>query len=58
MKDAPDIASGRLSAETYAVNFDDVRPPLGRSPALVESSHFNSEIQWSTMKRRDTPSPA
>ncbi len=34
---APDIASGRLTSEQYAVNFSDIHPPLGRHEALVEA---------------------
>ena len=34
---APDIASGRLSAEDYARNFSDIHPPLDRHQALVEA---------------------
>ncbi len=34
---APDIASGRLTAEQYAVNFSDIHPPLSRHEALVEA---------------------
>ncbi len=33
----PDIASGRLTAEEYAVNFADLHPPLSRHEALVEA---------------------
>lgn len=34
----PDIAAGRLRADELAVNFDDVKPPLDRKKALIESS--------------------
>jgi len=34
---APDIVSGRLSAEQYAANFSDIHPPLDRHQALVEA---------------------
>ncbi len=34
---APDIASGRLTSEQYAVNFSDIHPPLSRHEALVEA---------------------
>jgi glutamate synthase (NADPH/NADH) small chain len=34
----PDIASGRLRPEEIAANFDDVKPPLDRKKALIESS--------------------
>lgn len=33
----PDISGGRLSQPDYAVNFDDVHPPLDAHEALVES---------------------
>jgi dihydropyrimidine dehydrogenase (NAD+) subunit PreT len=33
----PDIATGRLSPDEYAVNFLDIHPPLDRHQALVES---------------------
>lgn len=33
----PDIAAGRLSAETYQQNFDDMHPVLPRKNALVEA---------------------
>ena len=33
----PDISGKRLSQSDYAVNFDDVHPPLDRHEALVES---------------------
>ncbi len=35
---APDIKAGRLSASTLAANFEDVKPPLDRKRALVESN--------------------
>ncbi len=34
---SPDIRSGRLSAEQIERNFDDLRPPLSRSEALIEA---------------------
>ncbi len=34
---APDIASGRLTAEQYVANFSDLHPPLDRHQALVEA---------------------
>ena len=34
----PDIAAGRLRADELAANFDDVKPPLDRKKALIESS--------------------
>ena len=34
----PDIAAGRLGSEEIAANFDDVKPPLDRKKALIESS--------------------
>ncbi|MCB1498060.1 MAG: NAD(P)-dependent oxidoreductase [Bauldia sp.] len=34
---APDIASGRLTAEQYLANFSDLHPPLDRHQALVEA---------------------
>jgi glutamate synthase (NADPH/NADH) small chain len=34
----PDIAAGRLRADEIAANFDDVKPPLDRKKALIESS--------------------
>jgi len=34
----PDIAAGRLRPEEIAANFDDVKPPLDRKKALIESS--------------------
>jgi dihydropyrimidine dehydrogenase (NAD+) subunit PreT len=34
---APDIASGRLTAEQYAANFADLHPPLDHHQALVEA---------------------
>ncbi|SDB53506.1 NAD(P)-dependent oxidoreductase [Bauldia litoralis] len=33
----PDIAAGRLTAEQYVANFNDLHPPLDRHQALVES---------------------
>ena len=38
MADVPAIASGLLSPEAYAANFDDLYPPLDRRTALVEAS--------------------
>jgi dihydropyrimidine dehydrogenase (NAD+) subunit PreT len=35
---APDIRAGRLTAAEIAANFNDVKPPLDRKRALVESS--------------------
>jgi len=34
----PDIAAGRLRPDELAANFDDVKPPLDRKKALIESS--------------------
>ena len=34
----PDIAAGRLWADELAANFDDIKPPLDRKKALIESS--------------------
>lgn len=34
----PDLASGRLDAETLAEHFDDIHPPLDRRTALIEAS--------------------
>ncbi|MBI3453183.1 MAG: NAD(P)-dependent oxidoreductase, partial [Rhodospirillales bacterium] len=34
----PDIAAGRLTAEQYAENFDDLHPVLNRKTALIEAS--------------------
>jgi glutamate synthase (NADPH/NADH) small chain len=38
MKDSAAIASGRLSPSEYQHNFDEVRPPLDRPQAAVDSS--------------------
>ena len=38
MKDSAAIASGRLSPSEYQDNFDEVRPPLDRQQAAVDSS--------------------
>jgi dihydropyrimidine dehydrogenase (NAD+) subunit PreT len=38
MKDSAAIASGRLSPSEYQHNFDEVRPPLDRQQAAVDSS--------------------
>jgi glutamate synthase (NADPH/NADH) small chain len=38
MKDSAAIASGRLSPSQYQHNFDEVRPPLDRQQAAVDSS--------------------
>lgn len=35
---SPDIAAGRLRPDEIAANFDDVKPPLDRKKALIESS--------------------
>ncbi|HNB28840.1 MAG TPA: NAD(P)-dependent oxidoreductase [Alphaproteobacteria bacterium] len=34
----PDIAAGRLRPEEVAANFEDIKPPLDRKKALIESS--------------------
>ena len=34
----PDIAAGRLRPDEIAANFDDIKPPLDRKKALIESS--------------------
>jgi glutamate synthase (NADPH/NADH) small chain len=34
----PDIAAGRLRPDQIAANFDDIKPPLDRKKALIESS--------------------
>ena len=34
----PDIAAGRLRADEIAANFEDIKPPLDRKKALIESS--------------------
>lgn len=34
----PDIAAGRLRPNEIAANFDDIKPPLDRKKALIESS--------------------
>ncbi len=38
MSQHPDIAGGRLDAQSYAENFADIHPPLDRKGALIESS--------------------
>jgi glutamate synthase (NADPH/NADH) small chain len=35
---APDIAAGRLRPDEIAANFEDIKPPLDRKKALIESS--------------------
>jgi glutamate synthase (NADPH/NADH) small chain len=35
---APDIAAGRLRPDEIAANFEDIKPPLDRKRALIESS--------------------
>ena len=34
----PDIAAGRLRPDEIAANFEDIKPPLDRKKALIESS--------------------
>ena len=38
MDSGPEIAPGRLTSREYADNFDDIKPPLDRRRALIESS--------------------